>query len=390
MKIETGLERFLQKDFNRFKKLRLGLLCNQASVDKTLKHASELLTQKSLKLNITCFIGPQHGIRGEKQDNMVESDDFIDPKTKLPVYSLYGASRKPTPQILKDLDAFVIDLQDIGCRIYTFMYTMLYCMEAAKAHGKKVIILDRPNPIGGTQVEGNTLDMRFSSFVGLFPMPTRHGMTMGELAQMFNEQLNINCDLEIILLKGWKRNLYSETWGRQWVPPSPNIPVAASAETFPGTVHFEGTNISEGRGTTMPFLYLGAPYINSDLIAEKMNKLKLPGVYFRAIYFQPTFHKGKDQVCGGVHFHVLDRKKFNAFEAGIYLLSIISQTHPESFNWKQPPYEYEKEKMPIDLIAGTDELRSVIEARQSVKKFLEKSQEDAKSFLKLRKPYLLY
>lgn len=390
MKIETGLERFLQKDFNRFKKLRLGLLCNQASVDKNLKHASELLTQKSLKLKITCFIGPQHGIRGEKQDNMVESDDFIDAKTKLPVYSLYGASRKPTPQILKDIDAFVIDLQDIGCRIYTFMYTMLYCLEAAKAHGKKVIILDRPNPIGGTQVEGNTLDMRFSSFVGLFPMPTRHGMTMGELAQMFNEQLNINCDLEIIPLKGWKRTFYSETWGRQWVPPSPNIPVAASAETFPGTVHFEGTNISEGRGTTMPFLYLGAPYVNSDLIAEKMNKLKLPGVYFRAIYFQPTFHKGKDQVCGGVHFHVLDRKKFNSFEAGIYLLSIISQNHPESFNWKQPPYEYEEEKMPIDLIAGTDELRSVIDARKSPKKFLEKSKEDSESFLKLRKPYLLY
>ncbi|NBY19450.1 DUF1343 domain-containing protein [bacterium] len=390
MKIETGLERFIKKDFNRFKKMKLGLLCNQASVNTSLRHASELLTQKQLKLNIGCFMGPQHGIRGEKQDNMVESDDFIDAKTKLPVYSLYGSSRKPTPSILKDLDAFVIDLQDIGCRIYTFMYTMLYCMEAAKSHGKKVVILDRPNPIGGTQVEGNILDMNFASFVGLFPMVTRHGMTMGELALMFNEELNIHCDLEIIPVKGWKRDQYSEHWGRSWVPPSPNIPIAASAETFPGTVHFEGTNVSEGRGTTMPFLYLGAPFIDSDLLAEKMNRLKLPGVFFRAIFFQPTFHKGKDQVCGGVHFHVLNRKKFNAFEAGIHLLSQISQLYPDAFQWKQPPYEYETEKMPIDLIAGTDELRLLIESKKPIKGFLEKAREDSKSFLKFRKPYLIY
>lgn len=390
MKIETGLERFIKKDFNRFKKMKLGVLCNQASVAADLRHASELVSQKSLKLNIGCFIGPQHGIRGEKQDNMVESDDFIDPKTKLPVYSLYGASRKPTPQILENLDAFVIDLQDIGCRIYTFMYTMLYCMEAAKTHGKKVIILDRPNPIGGTQVEGNILDMKFSSFVGLFPMATRHGMTMGELALMFNDKLNIQCDLEIITVKGWKREMYSEQWGRPWVPPSPNIPVASSAETFPGTVHFEGTNVSEGRGTTMPFLYLGAPYIKADELAERMNKLKLPGIFFRAIYFQPTFHKGKDQVCGGVHFHVLNKKKFNAFEAGIHLLSEISRSYPDSFAWKQPPYEYETEKMPIDLIAGTDNLRLLIESKKPVKMFLENSREDANHFRKIRKDYLIY
>ncbi len=390
MKIETGLDLFIKKDHARFRDSRIGLLCNQASVDKNLRHASELILQKSLKLNVGCFIGPQHGIRGEKQDNMIESNDFTDPKTQLPVYSLYGASRKPTPQILKELDTFVIDLQDIGCRIYTFMYTLLYCMEAAKAHGKKVVVLDRPNPIGGTHVEGNILNMKFASFVGLFPMVTRHGMTLGELALMFNEELKIHCDLEIIPVKKWKRNLYSESWGRQWVPPSPNIPVAESALTFPGTVHFEGTHISEGRGTSMPFLYLGAPFINADTLADKMNRLKLPGIYFRAIYFQPTFHKGKDQVCGGVHFHVLDRKKFNAFESGIHLLSMISKLYPEFFKWKQPPYEYETEKMPIDLIAGTDELRMIIDSHQSIKKFLEKSREDARAFMKIRKPYLIY
>lgn len=390
MKIETGLDLFLKKEFTRFRKARIGLLCNQASVNINLRHASELFLQKKLKLNLGCFIGPQHGIRGEKQDNMVESEDFIDPKSQLPVYSLYGASRKPTPKILEDLDTFVIDFQDIGCRIYTFMYTMLYCLQAAKAHNKKVVVLDRPNPIGGEQVEGNLLKLEFSSFVGLFPMTTRHGMTMGELALMFNEELSIHCDLEVIRMKGWKRNLYPEAWGRPWVPPSPNIPVADSAQTFSGTVHFEGTNVSEGRGTTMPFLHLGAPYIEADTLADKMNSLKLPGVFFRAIYFQPTFHKGKDQVCGGVHIHVLDRKKFNSFEAGIHLLSTVAQLYPENFAWKQPPYEYEYDKMPIDSIAGTDELRKLIESKSSIKKFLEQSKKDVLAFKKIRSRYLIY
>lgn len=390
MKIETGLDLFLKKEHTRFRKERIGFLGNQASVDHSLRHASELILEKKLKLNVTCFMGPQHGIRGEKQDNMIESDDFIDSKTNIPCYSLYGSSRKPSSKILSTLDVLVIDLQDIGCRIYTFMYTMLYCMEAAKAHGKKVIILDRPNPIGGSQVEGNFLDMKFSSFVGLFPMSTRHGMTMGELALMFNEELNIHCDLEIIKIKGWKRKLFSEGWGRQWVPPSPNIPVAEAAHTFPGIVHFEGTNISEGRGTTMPFLYVGAPFINADKLAEKMNQLKLSGVYFRPIYFQPTFHKGKDQVLGGVHIHVLDRVKFNSFEAGLHLLAIIAQLYPKLFQWKQPPYEYETEKMPIDLIAGTDEIRKLIDTQSPIKNFLERSREDVATFKKTRANYLLY
>lgn len=390
MKIETGLDLFLKKEHTRFREERIGFLGNQASVDHSLRHASELILEKKLKLNVTCFMGPQHGIRGEKQDNMIESDDFIDSKTNIPCYSLYGSSRKPSSKILSTLDVLVIDLQDIGCRIYTFMYTMLYCMEAAKAHGKKVIILDRPNPIGGSQVEGNFLDMKFSSFVGLFPMSTRHGMTMGELALMFNEELNIHCDLEIIKIKGWKRNLFSEGWGRQWVPPSPNIPVAEAAHTFPGIVHFEGTNISEGRGTTMPFLYVGAPFINADKLAEKMNQLKLSGVYFRPIYFQPTFHKGKDQVLGGVHIHVLDRVKFNSFEAGLHLLAIIAQLYPKLFQWKQPPYEYETEKMPIDLIAGTDEIRKLIDTQSPIKNFLERSREDVATFKKIRANYLLY
>lgn len=390
MKIETGLEVFLKKDFKHYQKKRIGLLCNQASIDRNLMHASQLILKKTLKLDVTCFIGPQHGIRGEKQDNMVESDDFKDKLTGLPVFSLYGVTRKPTPPIINSLDLFLIDLQDIGCRIYTFMYTMLYCMQAAKTAGKKVVILDRPNPIDGVHVEGNRLDLKFSSFVGLFPMSTRHGMTMGELALMFNEEFKIGCDLDVIRCKGWKRNMYPELWGRDWVAPSPNIPNKEAALVFPGIVHFEGTLISEGRGTTKPFEHVGAPYIDPDLIATRMNKMKLPGVYFRPIYFQPTYQKHKDQVCGGVQLHVTNRKTFNSFEAGIYLLSTIAEHYPNDFKWKQPPYEYENDKMPIDCITGSDELRKAIDSKTPIKNFIKQSRVDTEQFKKVRTQYLIY
>ena len=299
--VKTGLELFVAEEYKRFRKLRLGILCNQASVDKHLLHASHLILKRE-QLTVTCLIGPQHGIRGEKQDNMVESQDFIDPVTKLPVYSLYGETREPNTKLLNAIDAFVIDLQDIGTRIYTFMYTMANCMRAAKRANKKIIVLDRPNPIDGKRIEGNVLDPLFTSFVGQFPICTRHGMTMGELALLFNDGFSIGCDLEVIALKGWKRNDAADTWGRDWVPPSPNIPTLTSALVFPGMVHFEGTNISEGRGTTKPFEWIGAPFIEPDRVAAILNKKKLGGVYFRPIFFQPTYQKWKDEVCGGVKY----------------------------------------------------------------------------------------
>jgi uncharacterized protein YbbC (DUF1343 family) len=388
--MKPGLEVFVEKSHVRFRKMRLGVLCNQASVDKSLRHASEVLTQKKLKLNITCFIGPQHGIRGEKQDNMVESDDFIDPKLNLPVYSLYGKTRQPTDDILDKVDAIVVDLQDIGTRIYTFMYTMAYCMQGAKRKGKKVIVLDRPNPIDGIHAEGNVLESGFSSFVGLFPIPTRHGLTMGELALLFNNAFGIGCDLEIIKLQGWKRLSYGDDWGRDWVPPSPNIPNVESALIFPGGVHFEGTNVSEGRGTTKPFEFVGAPYIDADALAKTMNDLKLPGVFFRAIYFQPTYQKCKDEVCGGVQIHVTDRNKFNSFKAGVTLLYKIAETYPEDFEWKRPPYEYEHDRMPIDLITGTPALREAVDQKKGLNAFFQQSDTELKRFLKLRKDFLLY
>lgn len=389
--METGLEVFVKTAHKKYRDRRLGVLCHPASVDEKLRHARDLVTDPKLKLRISCFIGPQHGIRSEKQDNMIESEDFTDPKYRIPVYSLYGKWREPWPQMLDNLDAFVIDLQDIGTRIYTYMYTMANCMRAAKAHGKKVIVLDRPNPVGGVLTEGNVLETGFTSFVGQYPICVRHGMTMGELARLFNEEFGIGCDLDVIKTKGWRRASWGDEWKRQWVPPSPNIPVFLSALTFPGMVLFEGTNVSEGRGTTKPFEWIGAPYIDDpDRLAALMNGKKQPGVWYRPIYFQPTYHKGKDEVCGGVHVHVTDRKRFDAFRAGVHLLAAIAELWPKGFAWKQPPYEYEHVKMPIDLIAGTDRLRKAIDGRTGLADFEKSAKDELARFRKVRAKYLLY
>lgn len=390
MGFQTGLQVFLAKRHKEYRKMRLGVLCNQASVDANLRHASHLVLEKKLGLEIACFLGPQHGIRGEKQDNMIESEDFIDPSTRLPVISLYSKTRDPSDDVLDRIDAFVVDLQDIGTRIYTFMYTMANCMRGAKRKGKKVVVLDRPNPIGGLLTEGNVLEEGFTSFVGQFPMCVRHGMTMGELALLFNEAFGIGCDLTVIPMTGWRRASYADELGRHWVPPSPNIPTVDSAVVFPGTVLFEGTNVSEGRGTTKPFEFIGAPFVDPDRLGAEMNRQKLPGVYFRPIFFQPTYQKWKDEVCGGVQIHVTDRKRFNAFQAGLRLLWKIAELHPDEFRWKRPPYEYEFDRMPIDLIAGTASLREGIEKKEDVKSFEEKAKQQLEAFRKVRKDYLLY
>ncbi|MCB0405134.1 MAG: DUF1343 domain-containing protein [Bdellovibrionales bacterium] len=387
---ETGLDVFLKKEYRKYQKLRLAFLCNQASVNVGLRHLSHLVTEKKYKLDVTCFLGPQHGIRGEKQDNMIESEDFIDPTTQLPVISLYSKTREPSNEVMDRFDVLLVDLQDIGTRIYTFMYTMANCMRAAKRTGKKIVVLDRPNPINGLDTEGHVLDTDFISFVGQFPMCVRHGMTMGELAYLFNETFGIRCDLEVIKMKGWKRAWFADNLKRIWIPPSPNIPTSQTALTFPGTVLFEGTNVSEGRGTTTPLEWVGAGYINPDHLAQHMNSLKLKGVYFRPVYFQPTYQKGKDQVCGGVQLHVLNRRLFKPYAAGVHLLASIKRLYPDKFEWKKPPYEYEYDKMPIDLIAGTSELREIIDAGHSLKDFLKEGEKQCAQFKKLRAKHLLY
>ncbi|NBX75748.1 MAG: DUF1343 domain-containing protein [Proteobacteria bacterium] len=386
--MRSGLDEFLKEKWKKYRSGRWGVLCNQASVDKHLIHIRDILKEKN-GISLGAFLGPQHGIRGEKQDNMKESSDFLDPDLNIPVFSLYSHTRVPTPEMMQAFDVLIVDLQDIGTRIYTFMYTMENCMREAKKFGKKVVVLDRPNPIGGINVEGNVLDMNYRSFVGQLPICTRHGMTMGELAVLFNEAFEIGCDLDVIPLKGWKRKYLACDWDRAWIPPSPNIPVWESALTFPGTVHFEGTNISEGRGTTKPFEWIGAPFVDADKLAQEMNQKKLKGFYFRPIYFQPTYQKHQDQVCGGVQIHMSHLGKLNAFEMGAHLLAAFWKLYPDKCEWKKPPYEYVEDKLPIDVIAGTDAFRHAIESG-SVKPFLEKSNEELAAFRKLRKNYLLY
>jgi uncharacterized protein YbbC (DUF1343 family) len=388
--MKIGLEVFVEKAHKKYKKTRLGVLCNQASVDSKLRHISEHVSDKKLGLTIGCFLGPQHGIRGEKQDNMIESTDFTDPVTKVPVYSLYSNVREPSDTMLENIDTFIVDLQDVGTRIYTFAYTMANCMRAAKRTGKKVVVLDRPNPIDGVTLEGNCLKPEFSSFVGQFPMIVRHGMTMGELALLFNEAFGIGCDLEVIRMQGWKRTMSAPQWKRDWVPPSPNVPNYYSVLTFPGSVLFEGTNISEARGTTKPFEFVGAPYVNADALANEMNAKKFKGAYFRAIFFQPTYQKWAGEVCGGVQIHVTDPTKFTPYRVGIHLLQAIAKQGGDKFDWKKPPYEYEFEKMPIDLIAGTDVLRQLIDNGQSLKPLEQAAEAECRAFAKLRKNFLLY
>jgi uncharacterized protein YbbC (DUF1343 family) len=385
--IELGIERLLTDQISVLSGLKLGLVCNQASVDHSFKHAADLLHSGT---DLRALFGPQHGIRGDVQDNMVETGHTIDSRTNLPVHSLYSETREPTELMLKDLDALVVDLQDVGCRIYTFIYTLANCMRAARRFDKKVIVCDRPNPIAGVQVAGNLLDPAFESFVGQFPLPTRHGMTIGELALLFNQHFNIGCDLEVIKMRGWERDFWFDETDAPWVLPSPNMPTVNTAAVFPGTVHLEGTQLSEGRGTTRPFELVGAPYIEAFAYSEALNKLNLKGVYFRPCGFQPTFQKHAGIPCGGVQIHVIDRRKFESVSAGVAVVKTAYDMYPEEFKWKVPPYEYVYDRNPFDVISGTDKLRLAIESHVPLDEITDSWGAGIDFFKSLRTRYLLY
>ena len=292
--------------------------------------------------------------------------------------------------MLKDVDVLVFDMQDVGCRIYTFAYTMANCMRAAKAFNKRVLVCDRPNPINGKKVAGNVLEPDQASFVGQFPIPTRHGMTLGELALMFNDHFGIGCDLEVVMMKGWTRESWHDETDAPWVMPSPNIPTVESATVFPGTVHFEGTQISEGRGTTRPFELVGAPYIVAHEYAAELNRLNLPGVTFRSCVFRPTFQKHAGMSCGGVQIHVLNRSGFEPVTVGVAMVKVAHDMYTESFRWKEPPYEYVYDRNPFDVIAGTTKLREAIERGSTVEAIVASWQESLTEFMKVRERYLLY
>jgi uncharacterized protein YbbC (DUF1343 family) len=337
----------------KFRSARIGALLHPASVSSKLQHASRVLERYNGDLfRLSAFFGPQHGFLGQTQDDMVEWKSYEHPRLRIPVYSLYGEHREPTTEMLQDIDVLLVDLQDVGARYYTFIWTMYLCMRACEQNGVAVIVLDRPNPINGLTTEGPSLNADYKSFVGMHPMPVRHGRTTGELAQQFRDEAFAKCRLTILPMKNWKREMWFDQTGLPWVMPSPNMPTLDTATVYPGLCLFEGTNISEGRGTTRPFEIFGAPFIDPERLCSELNNLKLSGVFFRENYFQPTFHKFAGELCGGVQLHVTDREIFQPFATGVQIIKRVRRIYHEQFQWKQPPYEYEWKRLPIEILIG--------------------------------------
>jgi len=369
---------------------RIGLLINQASVDSALRSTRTIVAELAGE-NLRALFSPQHGIKGEAQANMVETEDEVDPHLRIPIYSLYSSkTRTPTEEQLARIDCLLIDLQDVGARVYTFAATMGFCLEAGARYKKKIVVLDRPNPINGAQVEGNLLKEGMRSFVGFAPIPMRHGMTMGELARFFNEERKIGADLKVIPMEGYKREYFFSDTNLPWVPPSPNMPTPATALVYPGQVLLEGTNLSEGRGTPQPFECFGAPYIDSRSLKRQLEKRKLPGVRFQEISFTPQFDKWQGELCHGLQMQVTDTRAYKPFYTTLAIIQEVKGLWPQDFAWPPPPYEYELEQLPIDIITGDETIRKGLEQGRDLDEMEAGWQEDLEGFLAKRKQYLLY
>jgi uncharacterized protein YbbC (DUF1343 family) len=387
-KASCGLMRLLTGTQQDLKGARLGLIAHPASVTPELIAAADALLTAQFKI-VTLF-GPQHGMHGEKQDNMIESESFIDSRLGIPVYSLYGEVRQPTREMLDGLDAVLFDLQDVGVRVYTFVWTMTLAMEACRDAGVRFVVLDRPNPINGVTREGTVLQPGFESFVGRYPLPLRHGLTSGEIARLANDHFGVGCELDVITCEGWSRQDWYDQTGLPFVMPSPNLPTLDSCIVYPGMVLLEGTNLSEGRGTTRPFELCGAPFLEADEFTKRLNARGLPGVTFRSCNFEPTFQKHAGQLCGGSQIHVIDRSAFRPVETAVTIIHVARQLTPDEFAWRPPPYEYEHEKMPIDILWGSDWLRLRIDSDATPDEILQPNRADLAEFTKTAGPYLLY
>jgi len=382
-----GSERLIASP--RLNGLRVGVVANPASVDRGFRHVVDRLAS-ARDWKLAAIFGPQHGFRSDLQDNMIETAHAEDARRKVPIFSLYSETREPTPAMLDLIDVLVIDIQDVGARIYTFIYTMANCLRAAARKGLPVIVCDRPNPIGGVKIEGPMLEPGYESFVGQFPILMRHGMTVGELARLFNERHGIGAALEVVPMEGWSRGMYWDETGLPWVMPSPNMPTLDTAIVYPGTVLFEGTMLSEGRGTTRPFELIGAPWLDGEQLASRMNALGLKGAHFRAANFEPTFQKHARLTCGGCQIHVTDRNAFRPVEAGVALMRECYGLAPDRFQWRAPPYEYEHDKMPIDILAGSQAVRRQVEGQAPLDDIVGGWSAGEAEFAAIRREYLLY
>ncbi len=367
---------------------RLGLIAHPASVTSGLAFSADAI--RAAGYDLRALFGPQHGARGEKQDNMIESDHYTDPITGLPVHSLYGEVRKPTPAMLDGLDAVLFDLQDVGVRVYTFIWTMALAMEACAEAGVRFVVLDRPNPIGGVRREGAVLQAGFESFVGLHPVPLRHGLTCGEMARWLNEERGIGRDLTVIPSEGWRRDMSWADTGLPWVMPSPNLPTPDSCVVYPGMVLLEGTNMSEGRGTTRPFELFGAPWLDPAALVARLADTCLPGVVFRPCHFEPTFQKHAGALCGGAQLHVTDADAFEPVRTAVEIIVAARALAPHDFAWRHPPYEYEETLAPIDILWGGPGLQLGVDAGATANEILEDVDRELDAFSTSVEEYLLY
>ncbi|MDX1763814.1 MAG: DUF1343 domain-containing protein [bacterium] len=385
----TGLDQIRRTPPSLLESRRVGLLVHPASVDSGLMHARHIFS-RLLGTHLIALFSPQHGFHGEQQDNMVESQDTFDSELKIPVFSLYSHTRQPASHMFDGLDTLVIDLQDVGTRVYTFIYTMAYCMMAARKCGINVVVLDRPNPVGGLAVEGNLLHPDYASFVGLFPIPMRHGMTIGELALLFNKEFEIGCELHVVPMENWERGMYFEDTRLPWVLPSPNLPTPETAVVYPGQVLLEGTNVSEGRGTTRPFEIFGAPFIETRALAKMLESRRLEGVCFRDHHFIPTFQKWAGVLCHGFQVHVTERSLFRPYRTTLAIIQSIMSLHGDRFQWRSPPYEYEEENLPIDILTGDPQVRTGLSRGEKLGEMEARWRRDLDAFLEVRQNYLLY
>jgi uncharacterized protein YbbC (DUF1343 family) len=389
------------------KDAKISAVLHPASVLPDLTHVSDLLARPEMPWRLVSLFGPQHGILGHTQDNMIEWEgDDIDPRLGVPVHSLYGKTRKPTAAQLEGVDALLVDLQDVGARYYTFVWTMLLCMEAAWEQGIAVVVLDRPNPLGGDAVEGPILNRVFASFVGLHDVPVRHGLTIGELARMLAHERFPGIALHVLPMTGWTRDMDFDATGLPWVLPSPNMPTVETAFVYPGMCLLEAATPSEGRGTTRPFELCGAPWLDAWKLCEDLRSLDLPGVFFREAFFQPTFHKGIGKICAGVQQHVTDRIAYRPFLTGVAILwAMRKQAYltdpveinpldpkdlPESFGWKAPPYEYETVKLPVDILLGSSWIREGLESGATPHELQARWLPEQAAWRERRRPFLLY
>jgi len=360
---------------------RVGLITNTTGVKSNLESTIDVLAKK---IDLRALFAPEHGVRGNVQaGEKVENEKDV--KTGIPVFTLYGDSKKPTKQMLENIDVLVFDMQDVGSRLYTYLYTMAYSMESAKEYKKEFIVLDRPNPLGGEVVEGNLVQKGYTSFIGLYPLPYRYGLTIGEMALLFNKEYNINCHLEVVKMQGWKRYMNYEDTGLPWILPSPNMPTVDTAFIYNATCIFEGTNISEGRGTTKPFEIIGAPWLDAYKLADSLNEKKLSGVLFRPAFFTPTFSKHKEKLCAGIQIHILNRHTLNSVQIALHLLKAVKMQNTEKFEYL-PPYT-EKGKHMIDYNTGTNYIRTHDFDPDAV---YEQWQLEAKQFKELKLKYHLY